>query len=94
MSNETPLAGVGSHTRSLLLISTHFALLAVIIIPSIPFDMRVALLLGAIESVLLGKNIYDQMSGLSETSLTVSFGQTDSTGGKSTRGKRDQESDR
>lgn len=69
MSSHAPL--IGPKTRTVLLVPTHIALLAVLVVPMVPLDLRVAGVLVTIELALLGESIRQRFQG---QSITISLG--------------------
>ena len=73
-SNDAPF--VGANTRTVLVLSTHLALLLVLIAPWVPFDEATAILLATVELAFLGKSLANHMGG--GQSITISWGDSES----------------
>ena len=82
-SNDAPF--VGANTRTVLVLTTHIALLLVLIAPWVPFDEATAILLATVELAFLGKSLANHLGG---NSITISWGNSgadsneDETGGR------------
>lgn len=68
-SNDAPF--VGANTRVVLVLTTHLALLLVLITPWVPFDEWTAILLATVELAFVGKSLANHVSG---QSITISWG--------------------
>ena len=68
-SNDAPF--VGANTRVVLVLTTHLALLLVLITPWVPFDEWTAIFLATVELAFVGKSLMNHVSG---QSITISWG--------------------
>ena len=82
-SNDAPF--VGANTRTVLVLTTHIALLLVLIAPWVPFDEATAILLATVELAFLGKSLANHLGG---NSITISWGDESSSNSDDKTGGR------